>query len=292
MNRIPLVVISAFCLVGALLVLRSVVTPAGSRQPVSSKPPLPDQKQQHTDPNQQLQERAQARVAPVRAIDPNNLAAITRKIAVEPSYTGSARHYYLLLFDEDEAKQVWVAFDDECLYVDCNMNGDLTDSGEAFPANPEDAGSMFRVIKDIGFAMPDGKAASLTYTFSDAKYETFEVRLQVNYRGATFAAWGDHTGEVADVSQVASAPILRVNGPLQMGFEVQARYAIESKRGDTFEVKTGVGTPGLGKGTFVHLKYWNGAIPSNLFPDAEIQFPAEDKGSPSIVVKTKLTQRC
>lgn len=244
------------------------------------------------DPQELLEARTEARQNAKQPIDPENLAGIPREISVEPEYKGNSRHYYLLVFDEDETKKVWLAFDGESLYVDCNLNGDLTDEGEAFPTNANDAGSMFRVIEGVKFTMPDGEPVSLTYTFPDEKFDEFQVRIRAQYRGATFAAWGDHDGDVPDAALASQAPILRVNGPLQMGFEIPARWAIESLDNDKFEVNVGVGTPGLGAGTFMHLKYWDGAIPKWVSPEVEIHFPPEEEGNPAVVARGKLRSRC
>ena len=235
-----------------------------------------------------LESRTAARESAKEPIDPENLAGITREIAVEPDYSGKYRHYYLLVFDEDETKKVWLVFDGKLLYVDCNLNGDLTDDGEAFATNGDDAGE----IKDIEFAMPDGEPVTLGYSFPEEPFDEFNVRIRADYRGATFAAWGDHEGEVPDVASASQAPILRINGPLQMGFETSARWAIESLEDDKFEINVGVGTPGLGAGTFMHLKYWRGAIPKSVYPEVEVHFPPAEQGSPAVVARGKLTRRC
>ena len=172
------------------------------------------------------------------------------------------------------------------------MNGDLSDANESFPVNKDDEGSMFGEIKGIIFAMPDGERVSLTYTYSDEKFKDFEVRIAINYRGATFSAWGDHNGDIADAAQASVAPILRINGPLQMGFEVPAKFAVEPKANNEFEINTGVGTPGLGNGSFVHMKYWNQAIPEEVYPEVKISFPAENESHKDVVVKSKLYERC
>ena len=258
--------------------------------PRGAASPLVENSDTDPPPESPLQLRAAARKVAEMAVDPNDLSKISREIHVEPEFEGDDRHYYLLVFDEDEAKKVWVVFDGKKLYVDRNLNGDLSDAGESFPTNDDDKGSMFRQIKDIQFAMPDGEPASLTFVYPDASFEEFEVRVRVKYRGATFSAWGDQDGDVVDAKLASEAPILRINGPLQMGFEVSAKSGVKPLGNNKYEVNVGVGTPGLGKGSFVHLKY--GAIPVELYPDVELEFPPRQKGSLPIVVKSKLRERC
>ena len=77
-----------------------------------------------------------------------------------------------------------------------------------------------------------------------------------------------------------------------MGFETRAEYALERKRDGEYELSVGVGTPGLGKGSFVHLSYAGGAIPRDVHPTAELEFPAAAPGGPPVRVRATLTRRC
>jgi hypothetical protein len=89
-----------------------------------------------------------------------------------------------------------------------------------------------------------------------------------------------------------TAPILHVGGPLQMGFEVRAKNAFTQKTADTFELNVGVGTKGISKGSFVHLKYWNGAIPDQLQPTARLEFSNGIPGGPPVRLEVTLRHRC
>ena len=77
-----------------------------------------------------------------------------------------------------------------------------------------------------------------------------------------------------------------------MGFESRAEHALSRKGDREFEVSVGVGTKGLGKGTFVHLCYVKGAIPEGVFPTAELEFPNKTPGGPPVRVRAVLKQRC
>lgn len=191
-----------------------------------------------------------------------------------------------------------MVFDGSMLYVDCNFNGDLTDEGEAFEAEEEkEQRTSLCSVDKISFTTEQGQDVSLGFTYPGfplpgSDPNEYPVRIQVTYRGATFSAWGDQTGEVANAKTPSDAAVLRVNGPLQMGFEVPSTSAVKRAGGDSFEVRAGVGTYGLGTGSFMHLKYWNDAIPKDSFPLAELEFPAKEKSKPNVIVKLKLKERC
>src|SRR5262245_16612174 len=70
-----------------------------------------------------------------------DLTAIDRTVAKEPAYRTKAPQYCLLAFGPDAHDRVWLALDGDTLHVDRNGNGDLTDDGEAVPAeNSESQG--------------------------------------------------------------------------------------------------------------------------------------------------------
>jgi hypothetical protein len=52
----------------------------------------------------------------------------------------------------------------------------------------------------------------------------------------------------------------------------------------------GVGTKGLGKGTFAHLVY--NVIPEDAHPKAVLEFPSPTPGGPPVRVEQVLGHRC
>jgi len=212
------------------------------RSPAASIP-------QNLSLDDRLKEWRIARKSAKHPIDPNNLDAIERAIKVEPEYKGDERHYYCLLFDDDQTQTMWMVFDGSMLYVDRNFNSDLTDEDEAFPTSKNDTKSMLRSVGKINFKTGSGQKAALEYTFPGFRIpgsdpNEYPVRIQVTYRGATFSAWGDQTGEVANAKSPSDATILRINGPLQMGFEVSANHAVQRTENGDFKVNAGDGTYG------------------------------------------------
>jgi hypothetical protein len=116
--------------------------------------------------------------------------------------------------------------------------------------------------------------------------------VSVTWKGRWFGSWGDETGSCIWGRKPQDAPILHIDGPLQMGFETRAEYALGRMGGGEFELNVGVGTNGLGKGAFVHLSYANDAIPMEAYPTAVLEFPNKTPESPPIVVRVVLKQRC
>jgi hypothetical protein len=56
-------------------------------------------------------------------------------------------------------------------------------------------------------------------------------------------------------------------------------------------LQIGVGTQGIGPGTFTFVLYPD-TIPNTVYPDADITFPAKSSGDKPIQKKYTLKQRC
>jgi hypothetical protein len=231
--------------------------------------------------------------APATAAD---LSRIDRTISKEPKYQSKPR-YCLLVFGPAADYCIWLVLDGDTLYVDRNGNGDLTEPGES--TKPETTNTDPCSFKTITILRPDGKTEELGF----ALYGWFAYRdgkdpaavgpaVWVSWKGRTFGAWGDETGPAVWSARPQDAPILHVDGPLQMGFETRAEYALSRKSKGEFELSVGVGTKGLGKGAFVHLGYAKNAIPDNVYPTAILEFPNELQAKPPIRVRAVLKQRC
>src|SRR5262249_30567864 len=78
------------------------------------------------------------------------------------------------------------------------------------------------------------------------------------------------------------APIVHIDGPLTMRPMYTNQVFVRGKEPSRFPVM--VGTPGLGKGTFTQVLFWQGD------PDGEavITFPHRDPAAKPIVVKVVL----
>jgi len=233
--------------------------------------------------------------SPASAAD---LTKIDRIISKEPYYQTKSPKYCLLVFGSDAKYRVWLVLDGDTLYVDRNGNGDLTEPGKS--TKPESGNTDPASFKPITIFGPDGKTEE---KLDFALYGWFDYRVGKNttkvspsisiwWKGRWFGAWGDETGPCTWGTRAQDAPILQIDGPLQMGFEIPAESAFQRKGDGQFELSVGVGTKGLGKGAFVHLSYANNAIPVNVHPSALLEIPNKIPGGPPIRVQAVIKQRC
>jgi hypothetical protein len=225
-------------------------------------------------------------------LDAADWTKVDRKIGREPAYKNKPL-YCLVVFGPELRPRIWLVLDGDILYVDRNGNGDLTEVGKPledhetaqFPkVEIEGADHVKRELDLFIYDWRPGQAAR-----PDENGPSLTIRDQGN---RTYGAWGDHESAVIWSSHPETAPILHVGGPLQMGFEVRAKYAFRQKTADTFELSVGVGTKGFGNGSFVHLKYWNGAIPDQLQPTARLEFSNKTPGGPPVRLDVTLQHRC
>jgi hypothetical protein len=227
-----------------------------------------------------------------------DLTKVERAIRKEPAYKTEVPRYCLLVFGPKADYRVWLVLDGDTLYVDRNGNGNLTESGEL--TSPQGRNTDPCSFKPITILEPDGKTEEklrfALYGWFDyrAGKDTPSVSLAVfvSWKGRQFGSWGDQTGPCIWGRQPQDAPVLHIDGPLQMGFEVPAEFALERKGDGQFELNVGVGTKGLGRGAFVHLSYANDAIPDDVFPTAVLEFPSKTPGGPPVEVRAVLKRRC
>jgi hypothetical protein len=227
-------------------------------------------------------------------VQADDLTQVERRIAREPVYRNKPL-YCLVVFGKALQPRIWLVLDGDRLYVDRNGNGDLTEAGKRFELadrnNPQ-----FPAVEIEAADHVKRKLSLFIYDWrpgEPARPEENGPALTIRDQGdRTFGAWGDQDSAVIWSRRAETAPILHVGGPLQMGFEVRAKNAFSRKEGDAFELNVGVGTPGLGKGTFTHLKYWNGAIPEALQPTARLEFANRTPGGPPVRVEVTLRHRC
>jgi hypothetical protein len=227
-----------------------------------------------------------------------HLAKVERTIHKEPQYKTKTPRYCLLVFGPKADYRVWLVLDGDTLYVDRNGNGDLTEAGKS--TEPQQRNTDPCGFKPVTIFAPDGKTEEklqfALYGWFDyaAGKDTRGVSpaVFVTWKGRSFGSWGDETGPCIWGRTPQDAPVLHIDGPLQMGFESEANYALERKGDGEFELNVGVGTKGLGKGAFVHLSYANDAIPKDVYPTAVLEFPSKTSGSPPVVARAVLKQRC
>src|SRR5207247_989401 len=97
---------------------------------------------------------------------------------------------------------------------------------------------------------------------------------------------GDGLGMLLFADRPQDAPVIHLNGPWTLGLQdVKQRFT----PGHKSQLQIGVGTQGVGPGTFSFVLYPD-TIPNDAYPQAEITYPGKS-GKP---IKEKLTliKRC
>jgi hypothetical protein len=225
-----------------------------------------------------------------------DLTRIDRTIKKEPAYKGKPK-YCLLVFGPEARTRVWLVLDGDTLYVDRNGNGDLTEPGgrlKVTTPNQDPASFGETDILGAGGQKKEKLRFALYGWFNhrQGKTEGVGASVTVSWGGRWYGAWGDGTSELVFADRPQDAPVLHVGGPLQMGFESRYRNAFIRQGAGLYNLAVGVGTPGLGKGAFTHLTYWDDGIPKDAHPTAELEFPNKVPGGPPVRVKQVLSERC
>src|SRR5260370_10880519 len=144
-------------------------------------------------------------------------------------------------------------------------------------------------MKLLGGA-PDGLVTFLALT-ADSKALKKGSRAGADAReGArepvTQMAFADHTGVLQFAARPQDAPIVHFDGPLQLALHPMQKLA----RGQPSELQVGIGSPGLGKGTFVMRGYEG--VPKDAHPVVDLEFPHKDAGNPPLKMQVTLKEGC
>ncbi len=82
--------------------------------------------------------------------------------------------------------------------------------------------------------------------------------------------------------------MIHLNGPWTFGLQDIKQRLIVGRKGN---LQLGVGTPGLGAGTFAFVLYPN-TIPADAHPVGEFTFPAREPGGPPLRLDMTFKERC
>jgi hypothetical protein len=198
-----------------------------------------------------------------------DLTKIDRTIAKEPAYKSKPK-YCLLVFGPEAKTRVWLVLDGDTLYADRNGNGDLTEKGERFVAEPVTrSGNKRRVWKVGEVAASSGKAVYTGLTVLDVSEDSrlgnrglgITVKIPIGSSRA-FQSAGSAVHPAAGYNDKKApapklrfadrpqdAPVLHFGGPLQIMLRHPERLMAGIKAGQTYELEARVGTPGLDKDT-------------------------------------------
>src|SRR5262245_42023628 len=229
------------------------------------------------------------------AVSGADLARVERTIGKEPAYQSKAPRYCLLAFGPEARDRVWVVEDGEALYVDRNGNGDLTEDGEKVAVKSQGDGF-------VSFEVGDLKVGGLTHTglivsrmlatadlvtgpaefrriaAANDKPWVWTVRLTAERsaeddrnlpKKISYIINGDALGFLLFGATPKDAPLVHLNGPWTLGLQDIKQRLIA---GHKSPLQIGVGTQGVGPGTFAFVLYPN-TIPADAYPVAEFTFP-------------------
>jgi len=248
--------------------------------------------------------------APAAAAD---LAQTDRTIRKEPTYQSKPK-YCLLVFGVEAKTRVWLVQDGYVLYVDRNGNGDLTEKDKRVERNSTNAANS-------SFAAGDIKDGSLTHTglsvtqfvaspamIGDAKefdrikkanpqpliwwvHVTAERSLDDTRplpKHIKYVINGDGLGYLLFGDRPQDAPIIHLNGPWTLGLQDIKQHLTV---GEKSNLQLGVGTQGVGPGTFSFVLYPN-TIPDKVYPEATVTFPAKGANAKPHTEKFTFMKRC
>ena len=245
-----------------------------------------------------------------------DLKKLDRRIGKEPAYQSKSPRYLLLAFGPEAKDRAWLVLDGDVLYVDRDGDGDLTKPGNKVTAKkdePRDQGLLF----EAGDLTLDGKKhTQLKVGFSPLKRLTFGefakradlaaalkadpdvevVTLMIEAEAPHLKARGrvtlvagpiDLDGALVPAKKPADAPVVHLAGPVQVTFYGNRPTL---RRGRSSDFILAAGTPGLGGGTFCLIGY-DGTIPDDIRPAADVTFPPAKDGEP-VKKRFEFAERC
>ncbi len=244
-----------------------------------------------------------------------DLAKIERKIAKEPAYRNKPK-YCLLVLGPEAKTRVWLVQDGDTLYVDRNGNGDLTEANEKVTAerseNAEEGVYVFnagdlrdgaRLHKELTLYvqkidyLAEREDAVKHLLKKNPKARGYYLFLEVEMPGRKGNAIGgrvqqrgflvDSNGVLQFAERPQDAPILHFGGPWQITLFGKHQLMIDR---DT-DVVLGVGSPGVGPGSFTWIDYDN-VIPTDKFPTLDIVYPPKRPGETPLREHYELKKRC
>jgi len=235
---------------------------------------------------------------------PVDLSKINRTVHKEPTYRTRSPKYCLLVFGMKAKTLVWLVQDGDRMYMDRNGNGDLTEEGEHVKGE-EKRPRVTSVTKGEriearfwNFDLGEVREGKLKHNACAVEIQHFELIPEEGERRTeddTFvtlklegkrqqSAYGNFTF----AARPQDAPVIHFNGPLTMATRFDEQVLKRGSEGT--ELRTAIGTPGLGKGTFAFLS--TDAVPANVHPVAEIEFPAASENAKPIRSTFTLDHRC
>jgi hypothetical protein len=233
--------------------------------------------------------------APVSALAVE-LESIDRTIVREPKYEALPA-YCLLVFGAEGSTRVWLVEDGKRLYVDRNANGDLTDDGEPVAATEEREfettdinTSKTTTLHDWDYAaggikLPNGEDHTdlevIRWQYGKQPVQ-HGVLLKINGKVPVYSGWGHVFAESA-----AKAPIMHFGGDYNVT-PLRNKSLNPAKPPSRFSI--GFVSPGLGDSSSTRISI--DALPKEVIPQCEIDWPSKDKPGETFTTTIPLTERC
>jgi len=225
-----------------------------------------------------------------------DLSKVERKIAREPEYKTQPL-YCLLAFGPEAKTRVWLVEDGKRLFVDRNANGDLTDDGE--PTLSTDEREL--QTTDLETKQPT-TLNDWDYEAGDIKTDTDEkhtklhvmrwqfgsqpvnhgVLLNVGGKVPTYSGWSKVFADKPD-----DAPIMHFGGEYNVKPLRNKELGLD-KPPSRFSI--GFFSPGVGDGSSTRISI--DALPKEVVPLCEIEWPAKDPAVGTIKTVLPLDHRC
>lgn len=248
-----------------------------------------------------------------------DLSRIEHPIVKEPKYTGKPQ-YCLLVFGAEAKHRVWLVQDSDALYVDRNGNGDLTEAGEKVTGKRSDSTDAFQfeagaltiggklhkglevtvapvkslssnpnlmALPHVAAAIKKNPDATTGRIVMDVECESLKgggIGGRVSYMVTLF----DTEGVLQLGSKPADAPIIHLDGPLQITFYANKPTWIGGRSQDTILC---IGTRGHGPGTFAMIAYDN-TVPAGIYPKIDATFQSKNQAVNPVKELFELKKRC
>jgi hypothetical protein len=216
-----------------------------------------------------------------------DLTKIDRTIAKEPAYQTATQKYCLLVFGPEAKTRIWLVADGDALHVS-HTNGDFVGVGSRVALMKGGGNYFYASIGDI--TEVDGKAKHTSLGVSRT-IDTWTVRITLAGTGRAACrlqgAGYDPAAKLRFADRPQDAPIVHFNGPKTLALSGAVPTLERGQHGTT--VMLGMGTPGLGKGTFAAFQ--GCAVPRTDESDdlsASIAFPSATDPEEKIFVKTTI----
>jgi hypothetical protein len=218
---------------------------------------------------------------PAWAVD---LTKIERTIAEEPEYQEKTPKYCLLVFGPEAKTKVWLVEDGDVLHVS-NSEGDLTGTGSRMVRVHKYSGGERFLVGHILDADGKTKHSGLDF-YRDG--DAFRLRFAGNGATSRQVAGDDPGNKLRFAGRPQDAPIVHFGGPIEIGM-YGSKGTLERR---ATEIRFGIGTPGLGEGTFAAFQ--GCACPEGNRQGqiaADIEFPKDGAPGETIKVQTTLRNR-